>query len=60
VDTLSTPTLGISNMLVTAYGGDNSYCSIVEWFPLFTQCYGQGGHAKDSQYDVSFQNAPAN
>jgi hypothetical protein len=56
VDTLSSPSLGSSNMLVTAYGEDSSYCNVVEWFPLYTQCYGQGGHAKDSQYDVSFQN----
>lgn len=39
--------------VATAYGEANSYCNVSSWTPLFTNCYGQGGHSKDSQYDVS-------
>lgn len=54
VDTLSSPSLVTSNMMVTAYGSDNSYCNVSSWYPMYTNCYTQGGHKKDSQYDVSF------
>jgi hypothetical protein len=43
-----------SNQMVTAYGSDNSYCNVDGWAPPSTNCYGQGGHPKDSRYDVSF------
>jgi hypothetical protein len=49
------PSFTSSNMVVTAYGSDNSYCNVNGWTPLFTTCYGQGGHVKDSRYDVAFQ-----
>jgi hypothetical protein len=48
------PSYSTSNMLVTAYGSDNSYCNVYGWTPLYTSCYGQGGHPINSQYDVSF------
>jgi hypothetical protein len=48
------PSYATSNQLVTAYGIDNSYCNVDGWAPPFTNCYGQGGHPKDSRYNVSF------
>jgi hypothetical protein len=51
--------LTTSNMLVTAYGDDNSYCNVSGWTPLNTVCYGQGGNPKDSQYNVAFDVVPA-
>lgn len=58
VQFLSSASYTTSNMLVTAYGFDNSYCNVDSWYPLDTNCYGQGGHDKDSQYDVSFNVTP--
>jgi hypothetical protein len=43
-----------SNQMVTAYGSGNSYCNVQSWAFPSTNCYGQGGHPKDSQYDLSF------
>jgi hypothetical protein len=48
------PTFATSNMVVTAYGADNTYCNVDSWTPFYTACYTQGGHVKDSRYDVSF------
>jgi len=44
-----------SNVLVTGYGSDNSYCNVTTWFPITVACYKQGGNPKNSQFDVSFQ-----
>ena len=48
----------VSNMLVTAYGADNSYCMPFGWPPLDVLCVGQGGPAKDSPYTVAFSDTP--
>lgn len=48
------PSYSTSNQMVTAYGSGNSYCNVDGWAPPQTNCYGQGGHSKDSQYNVSF------
>lgn len=49
------PTYDTSDMLVTAYGSDNSYCNVFDWLPLLANCYAQGGKATNTQFDVSFQ-----
>lgn len=52
------PGFSTSNMLVTAYGGDNGYCNVQSWAPMVTQCYAQGGVAQDRRYDVAMTAKP--
>jgi hypothetical protein len=55
---LSPPTVGsysTSNVLVTAYGSDNSYCNSSGWYPVYVSCYKQGGDAVNSRFNASFQ-----
>lgn len=43
-----------SQVLVTAYGTDNSYCNSDGWTPLNVHCYTQGGASKNSRFNVSY------
>jgi hypothetical protein len=51
------PTYSTSNVLVTSYGSDNSYCNIVSWATstINVACYAAGGTPANEQFDVSFQ-----
>jgi hypothetical protein len=49
------PQYDSSDMLVTAYGPDSSYCNVSDWLPLLVNCFAQGGKATNTAYDVSFQ-----
>lgn len=46
--------IGPSGMLVSAVGPDNVYCNVVGWYPLLTQCYGQGANQAESRFVTSF------
>lgn len=43
-----------SNVLVTAYGTDNSYCNSNGWTPVYVACFRQGGDPINSRFDASF------
>lgn len=43
-----------SNMLTTSYGDGNTYCDIVGWENLITECYNQAGTVADSRYSMDF------
>jgi hypothetical protein len=49
------PSYSTSNVLVTGYGSDNSYCNVTDWFPISVACYAQGGTAINEEFDVSYQ-----
>jgi hypothetical protein len=51
------PAYSTSNVLVTSYGGDNSYCNVVSWATstINVACYAAGGAPANEQFDVSFQ-----
>lgn len=46
--------IGPSGMLVSAVGSDNVYCNVVGWYPLVTQCYGQGANQTESRFTTAF------
>jgi hypothetical protein len=51
------PPYSTSNVLVTSYGGDNSYCNVVSWATstINVACFAAGGAPANEQFDVSFQ-----
>lgn len=49
------PDFDSSNMLVTAYGSDSSYCSASDWLPMLVNCYAQGGKLANTEFMSSFQ-----
>jgi hypothetical protein len=53
------PTYSSSNVLVTGYGSDNSYCNVVGWGGGLSEveaaCYAQGGALVNEDFDVSIQ-----
>jgi len=44
-----------SDVLVTAYGSDSSYCNSSGWFPIYVTCYAQGGATINEDFDANYQ-----
>jgi hypothetical protein len=44
-----------SNVLVTAYGHDSSYCNSSGWYPINVTCYAQGGATINELFDAAYQ-----
>jgi hypothetical protein len=50
-----TPSYSTSDVLVTAYGSDSSYCNSSGWYPINVSCYAQGGTPINEQFNAAYQ-----